>query len=252
MLAPNPGPTTGPGTNTWVVGDDDEVLVLDPGPVEGSHERAIIHAVGGRSVTAVVVTHTHPDHAPLANPLARTLSVPALGHDPGPQFEPDERLRDGDVLRVGSRSLEVIHTPGHSDDHCCFLAGGTLFTGDHVMGGSSVMVDDMTAYLRSLERIAGLRLDRLLPGHGDEIERPAEVISWYRAHRRERERQIAEAVRGGASTVGAVVEAVYEDVDSALHPLAARSVTAHLRKLAAEGVVHLWGDGWDARVEAVG
>jgi glyoxylase-like metal-dependent hydrolase (beta-lactamase superfamily II) len=119
------------------------------------------------------------------------------------------------------------------------------------MGGSSVMVDDMTAYLRSLDRIAGLALTRLLPGHGDEIERPSEVISWYLAHRREREQQIAAAVRDGASTVGGVVELVYEEVDPALYSLAARSVVAHLRKLAAEGVVELTGDGWDARVEAL-
>ena len=252
VLAPNPGPFTGPGTNTWVVGDDVEVVVLDPGPVEASHERSILDVVGDRSVTAVVVTHTHPDHAPLANPLARVLSVPALGHAPGPEFEPDDRLRDGDVVRVGGHALEVVHTPGHSDDHCCFRAGDVLFTGDHIKGGSSVMVDDMTAYLRSLERVADLSLRRLLPGHGEEIDRPSEVISWYLAHRRERERQIVAAVRDGAATIGAVVEQVYEDVDRALHPLAARSVAAHLRKLDAEGVVSLSGSGWDSRVEVNG
>lgn len=252
VLAPNPGPFTGPGTNTYLVGDDRSVVVLDPGPVSGSHESAIVEAVGSRAVTAVVVTHTHPDHAPLANPLARTLAVPALGHAPGPEFEPDERLADGALVAAGADVLEAVHTPGHADDHMCFRAGDVLFTGDHIMGGSSVMVDDVTAYLRSLERLRSLTLSRLYPGHGEAMDRPAEVISWYLAHRRQREREVVAAVRSGAGSIGAVVETVYADVDPSLHPLAARSVAAHLRKLAAEGIVDLEGDGWDARVGVSG
>jgi glyoxylase-like metal-dependent hydrolase (beta-lactamase superfamily II) len=138
-------------------------------------------------------------------------------------------------VTVGSAPLEVIHTPGHSDDHLCFLTGRILFTGDHIMGGSSVMVDDMASYLRSLRRLQDLDLDRLYPGHGPEIERPQEVISWYIAHRLQREQEILEAIAEGARGVDSIVESVYRSVDRALHPLAARSVAAHLRKLEAEG-----------------
>jgi hydroxyacylglutathione hydrolase len=248
VLAPNPGPFTGPGTNTWVVGGDDDAVVIDPGPEDASHERAILRAVGDRSVTAVIVTHTHPDHAPLANPLARAVGAPALGHGPGPDFEPDERLVDGSEVRFAGGSLVVLHTPGHSDDHLCFRLGNVLFTGDHIMGGSSVMVDDLGPYLRSLERLRHETLVRLYPGHGPEIEAPGEVIDWYIAHRLQREAEILAAVRAGAATVGEIVEVVYAEVDTSLHPLAARSVSAHLRKLDDDGVVGFAGGAWSDRV----
>jgi glyoxylase-like metal-dependent hydrolase (beta-lactamase superfamily II) len=167
--------------------------------------------------------------------LARELEVPAYGHAPGPEFEPDLRLTEGSTVTVGGIALEVIHTPGHSDDHLCFLTGRLLFTGDHIMGGSSVMVEDMGSYLRSLERLQGLDLDRLYPGHGPEVEQPQEVISWYIAHRLQREQEVLEAIAGGAVDVDSIVESVYRNVDRSLHPLAARSVVAHLRKLEEEG-----------------
>lgn len=237
VLAPNPGPFTGPGTNTWVVGDDIEAVVIDPGPCDRSHDTAIRRMIGDRRLTAVIVTHTHIDHAPLANPLAVDIGVPALGHAPGPEFDPDERLVEGSVVSVAGESLVVLHTPGHADDHLCFRLGRVLFTGDHIMGGSSVMVDDLAAYLRSLHRLRGETLDRLYPGHGPEIEQPAEVIDWYIAHRLQREQEILAAIAHGAVTVDDVVEVVYAEVDPSLHPLAARSVAAHLRKLSADGEV---------------
>lgn len=238
VLAPNPGPFTGPGTNTWVVGDAQKVVVIDPGPRDSSHDEAIRRMIGDRRLTAVIVTHTHVDHAPLANPLAADIGVPALGHAPGPEFDPDERLTDGSVVPVAGEALVVLHTPGHADDHLCFRLGRVLFTGDHIMGGSSVMIDDLTAYLQSLERLKGETFDRLYPGHGPEIEEPAAVIDWYIAHRLQREQEILAAIDGGATSVDDVVEVVYAEVDSSLHPLAARSVTAHVKKLAAEGAVH--------------
>ena len=252
VLAPNPGLFTGPGTNTYIVGDDHEVLVLDPGPIDRGHERAILQSVGSRVVTAVVVTHTHPDHAPMANPLARNVEVPAYGYDSGPEFDPDVRLADGSVIEIARQPLGVVHTPGHSDDHLCFRLGSTLFTGDHIMGGSSVMVDDMGPYLDSLRRLSDTGLTRLLPGHGEQMDEPDEIISWYIAHRLDRERQIVDALWAGAATVGAVVESVYTDVDSALHPLAARSVVAHLKKLETDGVARRGGDGWDSATELLG
>ena len=237
VLAPNPGPFTGPGTNTWVVGDDTEAVVIDPGPRQRRHEEAIARVVGDRDVTAVIVTHTHLDHAPLANPLAANVDAPALGHAPGPEFDPDVRLVDGSVVEVADGRLVVIHTPGHADDHLCFRLGRVMFTGDHIMGGSSVMVEDLAAYLRSLERLQDEELDRLYPGHGPEIEDPAGVIDWYIAHRLQREKEILEAVGSGATTVDQIVDRVYAEVDVSLHPLAARSVTAHLVKLSDEGVL---------------
>lgn len=243
ILAPNPSLFTGPGTNTYLIEDGEEALILDPGPIEESHRRAILEASEGLAVQAVVVTHTHPDHAPLANPLASDLEVPALGFEPGPQFRPDHRLTEGETIAVGSAGLRTLHTPGHSDDHLCFLSGDVLFTGDHIMGGSSVLITDAAAYMKSLERLVNLRLGRLYPGHGQQIERPAEAISWYIAHRRQREEEIREAVVSGCRTVGEVVELVYRDVAPALHDLAAWSVTAHLRKLADEGVVRFEGLG---------
>ena len=251
VLAPNPGPYTGPGTNTWVVGDDRTVVVLDPGPVIRSHGGAILETVGDRTVSSVIVTHTHVDHAPLANPLSVDVDAPAIGYAPGPDFEPDLRVEDGSVVDVAGRELVVVHTPGHSHDHLCFRLGNALFTGDHIMGGSSVMVEDMGPYLASLDRIHHTGLDRLYPGHGDEMDEPDEVISWYLAHRLERERQIVAAIAGGADSIGAVVETVYADVDSALHPLAARSVVAHLRKLESEDRARRTGDDWAASVSLI-
>ncbi|HUO45358.1 MAG TPA: MBL fold metallo-hydrolase [Acidimicrobiia bacterium] len=241
VLAPNPGPFTLTGTNTWLLDGGGEVIVIDPGPVLANHRDAIVTTLSGRKVIGILVTHTHSDHAPLANPLARELEVPALGYAVGPEFDPDLVVVEGEQLTVGTEKLNVLHTPGHSDDHLCFLVGKILFTGDHIIGGSSAMVEDLSAYLQSLNRLRGLDLERLLPGHGPEIEQPLEIIDWYLAHRQQREAEILAAVMAGASTVEEVVEVVYRDVDGALHPLAARSVVAHLNKLTAEGRLSLAG-----------
>ena len=243
MLANNPGPFTGPGTNTWILDDGaGSVIVIDPGPVDSKHSRAVLKRVAKRQLVAVLVTHTHPDHAPLANPLARDMGVPAVGHAPGPQFAPDIRLLDGAVFDVGEEQITVIHTPGHADDHLCFRAGNALFTGDHIMGGSSVMVDAMGPYLASLEKLRGTGIERLHPGHGDEMGNPDEVIDWYLAHRRQRHDEIFAAISSGAGTVEDIVEVVYAEVDSSLHPLAGRSVRAHLTLLTEQGRIALEGD----------
>lgn len=243
VLANNPGPYTGPGTNTWVLDDGaDRVVVIDPGPVDTRHLTAIMETVDKRAVEAVLVTHTHSDHAPLANPMARDLGVPAVGHAPGPNFEPDIRLLDGARFEVGSIELAVVHTPGHSDDHLCFRAGDVLFSGDHIIGGSSVMVEDMGSYLSSLHKLRGTGLERLLPGHGEEMDQPDTVIDWYVAHRMQRHEEIFEAVARGAASVPDIVDEVYSDVDPTLHPLAASSVQAHLTLLIDEGRIAYAGD----------
>lgn len=243
VLANNPGPFTGPGTNTWLLDDGfGSVVIIDPGPVDSKHATAIMEAVGDRAVDQVLVTHTHSDHAPLANPLARDLAVPAVGYSAGPNFEPEIRLLDGARFEVGSLRVQVVHTPGHADDHLCFRAGNVLFTGDHIMGGSSVMVEKMGPYLDSLEKLKGSGLERLHPGHGESMDDPDGVIDWYLAHRLQRHEQVFDAISNGAVTIPDIVEIVYSDVDSSLHPLAARSVDAHITLLIDQDRITLQGD----------
>lgn len=243
VLANNAGPFTGPGTNTWVLGDDEgSVVIIDPGPVDTKHATAILETVGRRSLVAVLVTHTHSDHAPLANPLARDMGVPAVGYAAGDSFRPDIRLLEGARFDVGSLVLEIIHTPGHSADHLCFRAEDVLFTGDHIMGGSSVMVEDLGSYLASLEKLKDTGLEHLYPGHGDEMDKPDDVIDWYLAHRHQRHQQIYDAIADGATRVADIVDVVYSEVDPSLHPLAARSVGAHVTLLKEEGRIALQGD----------
>ncbi len=243
ILANNPGPFTGPGTNTWLLDDGaGSVCIIDPGPIDPNHRDLIVERLGDRRPTAVLVTHTHSDHAPLANPLARLLGVPAVGHRSGPDFDPDIMLDDESSLTNGSLELSVLYTPGHAADHLCFRVGVVLFTGDHIIGGSSVMVDDLGRYLDSLRRLQGQGLERLLPGHGEEMDEAEAVIDWYLAHRLQRHEQIYQVIASGADTVDDVVATVYQDVDPALHPLAARSVRAHVVLLGEEGRIAFEND----------
>ncbi len=242
VLANNPGPFTGPGTNTWILDDGEgSVVVIDPGPLDRAHASVIERHLEGRLPVGVLVTHTHIDHAPLANPLATDLGVPAVGYREGPYFDPDLRLGDGERFEVGGLAVEVVYTPGHADDHLCFRVGKVMFTGDHIIGGSSVMVDDMGRYLDSLRRVRDQEVERLLPGHGEEIDQPDQVIDWYLAHRLQRHEEVWAAVGQGATTAGEVVSVVYTGVDPALHSLAGRSVEAHLRLLAEEGRIAFEG-----------
>ncbi len=243
VLAPNPGPLTGPGTNTYVVHDAGRSAVIDPGPVIASHLVAIGHALGDSEPVAVLVTHTHPDHAPAANPLAARLGVPALGFAPGPEFRPDGTLADGDTVDVGGTSLQVVHTPGHTPDHICLRAGKILFTGDHIIGGSTVMIEDAAAYMQSLHRLRDLSPGRLCPGHGEEMPDGAATIDAYIAHRLERERQVLAAVASGAGTVREVVDVVYAGLDQELVPAAIFQVKTVAQKLSDERRLEFPGRG---------
>jgi glyoxylase-like metal-dependent hydrolase (beta-lactamase superfamily II) len=237
VLAPNPGPFTGPGTNSYVISSEGAAVVLDPGPVIADHVAAIETALRANTPLAVLVTHTHPDHAPAANLLGERLGAPVLGFAPGPEFEPTHQLSDGDMVEVGSAALVAVHTPGHTADHLCYRVGDVLFTGDHIMGGSTVILEDASAYLRSLRKVESLAPRHLYPGHGPEIPEASQTITDYIRHRLEREREIVAAVGSGASTPLEIVQAVYADIDPDLQMAAARQVEVQLTKLAEEGRV---------------
>jgi glyoxylase-like metal-dependent hydrolase (beta-lactamase superfamily II) len=244
IVAPNRGIMTGPGTNTYLVGID-EIAVIDPGPDDPVHLDAVA-GCGGDRIRWILCTHGHPDHAPGAPGLAERTGalVLAFGGAAGP--EPDERIGDGHTLSATEFRLQAIHTPGHSSDHLCYLLPEhrMLFSGDHINNGQTVVINppdgDMAAYRASLERLRGLRLRAIAPGHGHLIGEPVVKIDEYLAHRTEREAQILAAVRDrpAGSTIEDLVAVVYADtIVEALRPVAARSVLAHLLQLKAEGHV---------------
>ncbi|MGI9583966.1 MAG: MBL fold metallo-hydrolase [Acidimicrobiia bacterium] len=240
LLAPNPSLYTGPGTNTYVVSDGGEALVIDPGPVIDSHAAAIVAALQGLDSVAVLATHSHPDHAPLANPLGSILDVPVYGYAAGPEFAPDRRLQDGSSVAVGGLEIVAVHTPGHTPDHLCFMVDGVLLTGDHIMGGSSVVIEDAADYLDSLYRVQTLGVDRLEPGHGEAMDDAGVAIDEYINHRLERESQLVAAVENGAQTVGDLVDIVYTGIPDGLRNAAAQQVCVQLVKLSRDGAV--WFD----------
>lgn len=237
ILAPNPGLYTGSGTNTYLIRSEGEVLILDPGPVIPSHMAAILPSIRDDTPVGVVVTHTHPDHAPMANPLGSRLDVPVYGYDVGPEFLPDIRVSDGGTVAIGSTELAAVHTPGHTRDHLCFLLERVLFTGDHIIGGSTVVIDDAADYLESLYRVRELGASRIEPGHGGAISDAGAVIDDYIDHRLQREQQLLAAIANGAETVGDVVNAVYADVPSGLRHAATHQVRVQLIKLSRDGAV---------------
>lgn len=243
VLAPNPGPFTGPGTNTYVLESAGEALVLDPGPVMREHLHAIRVALTGLTPIGVVVTHTHPDHAPAANPLGRELDVPVWGFSRGLDFHPSRLVEDGGLIPFGTAGLVAVHTPGHTADHVCFSLDDYLFTGDHIMGGSTVLIDDAAAYMRSLEKVAALEPVHLYPGHGPELSDAPRVIADYIAHRVRRENQIMDVVATGARTIGEIVDAIYSGLDPSLQLAATIQVHTQLIKLRDEGRVSLGGGG---------
>jgi glyoxylase-like metal-dependent hydrolase (beta-lactamase superfamily II)/8-oxo-dGTP pyrophosphatase MutT (NUDIX family) len=249
LTAPNPGVMTGPGTNSYFVGDPgtNRWLLVDPGPADPVHLEALLrHAPG--PLIGVLATHTHRDHSPGAATIARAAGVPVLGRRPAhpdgqdPDFAPDREPADGERLQPGPGTTLVLrHTPGHASNHLCVLLEEerTLFTGDHVMQGSTVVINppdgDMAAYLASLQALRQERLDWLAPGHGFLIGRPAEVIGALIEHRLRREAKVLAALGHRPQPPATLVAQVYDDVPAERHGLAQRSLLAHLLKLRGEG-----------------
>ncbi|HXX91372.1 MAG TPA: MBL fold metallo-hydrolase [Acidimicrobiales bacterium] len=243
VTAPNPGMMTGPGTNTYLVGGDDELVALDPGPDDEGH-LDLVAQVGAGRIRHIVVTHTHPDHAPGASGLAARTGAEVVGFDARDGFTPDRRATDGFTLAVDGRRLQALHTPGHASNHLCWLLveEGIVFSGDHVMQGSTVVIappdGDMATYLASLRRLRELEppARAIAPGHGSLLDDPASVVDGIIAHRLEREAKVADALgAAGRASVDDLLPRVYADVDEALYPVARCSLWAHLRKLGDEG-----------------
>ena len=247
ILAPNPGPFTGTGTNSYVVAAGGEAVIIDPGPLIESHLDAIRAVVGELTVVGILVTHHHLDHAPAANPLAAEYAVPSYGYGDYGGFQAISAIADGDGVRVGTEVIEVLHTPGHTADSLCFAVSDGVFTGDTIKAGTTVVVEDMSAYMATLDRLAALAPTRIYPGHGDVIEDGPGVIDDYITHRRRREADVVAALAGGPRSTEDIVASVYPGLDPALRPLATQSATAHLAKLREESRVERTGVGWALR-----
>ena len=246
---------TGPGTNTYIVGHERH-LVIDPGPADPRHIERIVAETRG-AIDSVLVTHTHGDHSPAAKQLAAATRASLLGR-PAPgdgrqdlTFAPDRTLEDGEAVVVDGLKLRALHTPGHASNHVCYLleGSGLLFTGDHLMQGSTVVIappdGNMSDYLSSLSRLQNEPVARLAPGHGLTIEDGQGEIKRIIAHRLQREAKVIETLQTfGPAAIDDLVGRVYDDVDQRLHPLAKSSLLAHLQKLEGDRRVHLRETVW--------
>jgi glyoxylase-like metal-dependent hydrolase (beta-lactamase superfamily II) len=263
VLAPNPSPFTYTGTQTYMVGVE-AVAIIDPGPDDAAHLAALRAAIGGRPVAAILCTHTHRDHSPAARPLAQATGAPIIGcapltlEDDGPradaafdaEYRPDRVLTDGEQVSGPGWTLEAVATPGHTSNHLCFALPQeqALFTGDHVMGWSTSVISppdgDMTAYMRSMQRLTERDDIVYYPAHGEPIDAPQRLVRGMMGHRKQREGQILRFMeRNGDSAIPDMVADMYKGVDPRLHGAAGRSVLAHLIDLHGRGMAERIGDG---------
>jgi glyoxylase-like metal-dependent hydrolase (beta-lactamase superfamily II) len=275
VLAPNASPYTFTGTQTYIVGTGADVAVIDPGPAGTGeaghadtagkgHVEAILAAVGDAKITAIVCTHTHRDHSPAAAPLKVATGAPIIGCAPlvladdgpradaafDPTYAPDRVLADGERLTGEGWTLEAVATPGHTSNHLCYslLESVALFTGDHVMGWSTSVVSppdgDMSAYMRSLQKLHD-RADRVFyPAHGPAVTNPRQLVRWMMGHRRQRETQILRLLGETPFEIPQMVPRMYKGLDPRLTGAAGRSVLAHLIDLERQGRVARSGELW--------
>ena len=256
LIAPNASVMTGPGTNTYLIHSGGECAVIDPGPADPAHIHAIVAAARGQ-IGWILCTHTHTDHAEgvvmlqkatgakvAAMPMAPGVSESDAGEH-NVELELERVLTEGDVLQLGGESVRVLFTPGHASNHLCFLLphSGMLFTGDHIMQGSTVVIwppdGNMRAYIQSLQRLLTLELNILAPGHGYLIGHPHTEAQRLIQHRLGRETKVRNGLiqAGGHASLETLLPLVYNDVPKSLYPVAARSLEAHLNKLIEEGEV---------------
>ena len=266
VLAPNPSPFTYTGTQTHVVGTTD-LAVIDPGPDDPAHIAALIRAIDGRPVSAIVVTHHHRDHSPATRPLQAITGAPIVGAAPfgsadvearadasfDAAYVPDRVMAEGDTIAGDGWTLAAVATPGHTSNHLAFALPetGALFSGDHVMGWSTTIVSppdgDMAAYMASLEKLMR-RDDRVYyPGHGEAIDQPQRLVRGVLGHRKQREGQILRLLRGAPQPIERMVAQMYVGLDARLVPAAERSVLAHIYDLRNRGLVIEEGETWQIK-----
>jgi len=282
VIADNPSKYTYLGTGTYIIGRGD-VAVIDPGPILDEHREALTNALAGDRVRAILVTHCHSDHSPLAAWLREVTGAPTLAFGPhaavgddddddaddaddeiepgkplretiDTDFQPDVRLADGDVAAQGPGwTMRAVFTPGHTSNHMCYSLEqeSALFTGDHVMGWSTTIVSppdgDMRAYIESLHKVMGRDDATLWPTHGAPVTEPKPFLQAFLDHRLHREEQVLQAVRSGHTDIEAMVKDLYADVCEELHKAASRSVKAHLIKLEHDGNITIEGNGKSAQ-----
>jgi glyoxylase-like metal-dependent hydrolase (beta-lactamase superfamily II) len=259
VTANNGSLMTGPGTNTYLLGGGarNEWAVIDPGPLDAEHVAAVLAAAPG-PIRWIFATHTHNDHSPACLPLKAHTGAQVFGRVAAhPQwqdasFAPDVALHGGERIALpGGTTLRAIHTPGHASNHLCYLLEEekTLFTGDHVMQLSTVVINppdgDMAAYVASLRELLDEDLEWLAPGHGFLMAEPKRAIEAIIAHRLRREAKVVGALRElPGSTPQELLPTVYADVPVKMHPMARRSLQAHLLKLRSDGTARDVEDRW--------
>jgi glyoxylase-like metal-dependent hydrolase (beta-lactamase superfamily II) len=268
ILAPNPGPMTYRGTNTYIIGDN-ELAIIDPGPLIDEHFDNILKVIDERPVKFIFLTHSHIDHSPLAKQLSNKLGTQIFAFGPSDSglskvmllliaegykslaegidndFIPDHFIKDGDKFILGNKNIKVIYTPGHMGNHVCFQYDEILFSGDHVMDWATSMVSppygDLTQFMASCRMLQTKQFDLFLPGHGEPVRNPSERLNFIISHRLDREEQIISTIKNTPMTAIEITKIIYTEIDQRLIPAATRNVFAHLIDLKERGIVEFNG-----------
>jgi len=268
ILAPNPSPMTFKGTNTYVVGDN-ELAIIDPGPISEVHFANIIKVIANRPVKFVFLTHSHIDHSPLAKRISNELGAETFAFGPSgsglseimhnliaegyksggegidDDFHPDHLVKDGDIFMLNNEKIKAIYTPGHMGNHICYQYDKLLFSGDHIMDWATSMVSppygDLTQFMASCRTLQTKQFDLFLPGHGEPVKNPSERLNFIIRHRLDREEQIISTIHYTPMTAMEITKIVYTEIDHRLIPAATRNVFAHLIDLKERGIVDFNG-----------